>query len=467
MPVRLRASAATDVGSVRELNQDAYLEAPEQGLFVVADGMGGHAAGEVASREAIAAMSRVFDRPAVTAAALADAITLANKAVWDQAAATPAYAGMGCTLTALALLDETHAAEVGVPSRLAIANVGDSRTYLLRDGELTQITTDHSWVQEMVRAGEITHQDAEHHPRRSTLTRALGIADTVDVDLVTVDPVLGDRYVLCSDGLWDEVPPEALASVLRRMPDATTAANELVRQANEAGGRDNITVVVVDVVDADTHDQALAASAALTDELSALISTPAPTPTPSPPPPAGAAVQDVTAGKLRIERVKADRPAQPPLLTWRVGAVVAVLLAIVLGAWIAIRLTAAQGYWVFIDADVVKITHGRPPGTGAYAAENGRLTADKLSEADRIQLERGPRRYATKAEAEQAVFDHLVCNALAAGRFTVPAGTNRTCTSVHPTTSVSFALTTQVPVPDSVDPAAPSTSSETTAPVGP
>ncbi len=431
MTVRLRAAAATDVGSVREANEDSYLEAPDMGLYAVADGMGGHAAGEIASREAVAALKAAFDKPAASAATLADAIVHANRIVFEQAAAEPAYAGMGCTLTALALLDERHAAESGVRSTIAVANVGDSRTYLLRDGGLTQVTSDHSWVQEMVRAGELTLEQAEHHPRRSTLTRALGIGPSVEVDLQTVDPVLGDRYVLCSDGLWDEVPEDALRSILARTPDPAVAASELVRVANEAGGRDNITVVVVDVVDGDDHEHALAASAAIAPELAPIESEAAPALPATP-----VTGIDGVLAKAGLERAPQEKIAQPPLFTWRVGAFIAALVVVVLAAWLAIRATAAQGWWVYLDDGTVTITHGRPPGKGAFKAENGLLTADKLSPADRAQLERGPRRYATKDEAQTAVFNDLVCDAIAAGTFTIPGGGARTC-STAPSTSLS------------------------------
>lgn len=235
--MRLRGAAATDVGLVRETNQDNYLLL--ESLFAVADGMGGHAAGELASAQAVETL-RELGIPS-TPTELGEAVQAANRAVWQRGISEPAHAGMGTTVTAVALVDDPD----GEGKVLAVANVGDSRTYLLRKGKLSSLTRDHSWVQEMVRAGQITGAQAEQHPKRSTLTRALGIGGTVQVDVDVIDPEVDDRYLLCSDGLWDELTPTRIQALLETLDDPHEAAARLVSDALGAGGRDNVTVVVI------------------------------------------------------------------------------------------------------------------------------------------------------------------------------------------------------------------------------
>jgi serine/threonine protein phosphatase PrpC len=243
---RLRAGAATDVGLVRANNQDQLLV--DDPVFAVADGMGGHAAGEVASRTAVDALQIAFHdddgSDGTGPEAVAEAVRAANRAVWEQAQAHAELRGMGTTLTAIALVPFTPA-HGAAPGRdgLAVANVGDSRTYRLRHGQLEQLTVDHSYVAELVAEGRIDAAEAEFHPQRHVLTRALGVAPDVDVDLMTVDAEPDDRYLLCSDGLSREVTDAQIASVLRRLVDPGDAARELVAEAKRRGGNDNITVV--------------------------------------------------------------------------------------------------------------------------------------------------------------------------------------------------------------------------------
>ena len=237
----LRWGSATHPGQLRPQNEDQYLATP--GLFVVADGMGGHQAGEIASRLAIERMqARVAD--GATMSDLVAAIGDANGDIFRAAIANSDQQGMGTTVTTLAVVSDPHDGEV-----FALANVGDSRTYLIRHGKLRQLTIDHSYVQELVAEGHISRDEARHHPRRNIVTRALGIESAVRVDSWTLPIVRGDRYVLCSDGLVDEVVDDDIANVLIETADPQRAADELVRVANERGGHDNITVVVVDVLD--------------------------------------------------------------------------------------------------------------------------------------------------------------------------------------------------------------------------
>ena len=241
--MKLLTTALTDVGRVRAVNEDSFVVDDDSGLFAVADGMGGHQAGEVASATAIDALrgglqdGRLID----------EAIVDANTAVVERASGDPALRGMGTTLTAAVLGDDQV---------LVIGHVGDSRAYLLRDGELGQLTVDHSVVAELIAAGQLTEAEAEIDPRRAMVTRALGIDVDVEVDVITVDLALGDRLLFCSDGLTTMLRDDAIADVLRSEADRSRAAQELVEAANEAGGTDNITVLLVDVVDDDAPDSA-------------------------------------------------------------------------------------------------------------------------------------------------------------------------------------------------------------------
>lgn len=242
----LRWGSATHEGQLRAQNED-HAHAGE-GLFVVADGMGGHLAGEVASEMAV---DRLDTRLPMTAANTLDdvveAIGEANTEIYQGSIDDPDRAGMGTTVTAIAVVADPHDGEA-----FAVANVGDSRSYVLRHGRLRQLTIDHSFVQELVAEGAITRDEARTHPRRNIVTRALGIEPYVRVDSWTMPIIRGDRFVLCSDGLVDEITDDAITAILiEHADDPQAAAQALVDAANDAGGRDNITVVVVDVVEGD------------------------------------------------------------------------------------------------------------------------------------------------------------------------------------------------------------------------
>ena len=240
--MRLVFAAATDVGRMRKNNEDSYLSSKP--VAAVADGMGGHSAGEVASAIAIEELTALRDRGPwenETAATddLKQAILRANRRIREMAASDHKLNGMGTTL--VALLEDGDMVHV--------ANVGDSRGYLLRQGELSQVTVDHSLVQELVDDGRLSPEDAERHPQRSVITRALGIDPEVEFDLFTYKLQVGDRLLLCSDGLSDVVGTTQIRNVLLRVRSPQKAARQLVTVANEQGGPDNITVIVVDAVD--------------------------------------------------------------------------------------------------------------------------------------------------------------------------------------------------------------------------
>lgn len=237
----LRSGSATDVGRVRTTNQDLALESAN--LFAVADGMGGHAGGEIAARLAVTALQETFShRP--TSEGLVDAVSSANAAVWNEGQEQADLRGMGTTLTAAALVPGPG----GQGDVVALANVGDSRAYVYGDGELTQVTSDHSLAEERVRQGAMTEEEAAVHPHRHILTRALGIGPGVDVDQWELHLRTGDRMLLCSDGLTNEVSNSDIAGLLGQTLDPGEVADRLVAMANERGGNDNITVVVIDVM---------------------------------------------------------------------------------------------------------------------------------------------------------------------------------------------------------------------------
>lgn len=232
--MKVSAAAATDIGLVREGNEDSYLV--DEPLFAVADGMGGHRGGEVASQLALETVEKLFR---TGAGDLAEQVREANRAVFERSVVDRKVAGMGTTLTA-ALVEG---------DRIRLAHVGDSRAYLLRGGELRRLTEDHTLVHRMVTEGEISEKEAEGHPQRSVLTRALGVDVFVDVDDDVVQVRSGDRLLLCTDGLTGMVPEDEIKEMLRGIADPSEAAERLVRAANEAGGVDNTTVVILDFSD--------------------------------------------------------------------------------------------------------------------------------------------------------------------------------------------------------------------------
>jgi serine/threonine protein phosphatase PrpC len=242
--MRVTVGAASDIGQVREGNEDSFLV--EQPLFVVADGMGGHRGGEVASSLALDTIQSLFVRGQ---GSLVGQVEEANRAVFERSQADRNVAGMGTTLTA-ALVDG---------DRVQLAHVGDSRAYLFHDHDLSLLTEDHTLVHRMVMDGEISEAEAEVHPHRSILTRALGVDGRVKVDESTIEVAPGDRVLLCTDGLTGMVGEEQIRTILDSTPgDAQGAVERLISEANRAGGVDNITAVVLDFTDDGTASEARA-----------------------------------------------------------------------------------------------------------------------------------------------------------------------------------------------------------------
>ena len=240
--MKLAWGASSHVGMVRQQNEDAFVA--ESNVFAVADGMGGHNAGEVASALAVEGLRRAAAAGFSAAEGLIAAINTTNATIHEASGGLSEQRGMGTTLTALVPLPATD----GEPQRVVVANVGDSRIYLWRGNELKQVSADHSYVQELLSEGLITAAEARIHPRRNIVTRALGIEGDVNADSWVLPMVVGDRYVLCSDGLVDEVDDAEIAAILRASTNPQVAADHLVQVANNHGGRDNTTVVVVDIL---------------------------------------------------------------------------------------------------------------------------------------------------------------------------------------------------------------------------
>lgn len=361
----LRSGSATDVGRRRQNNQDMILDSDV--IFAVADGMGGHSGGEVASLAAVEALREAFHRQP-TMEGFERAISAANSAVMEEAERGSAeLRNMGTTLTALALIAGEEGGDL-----LTVANIGDSRAYLLRDGELSQLTDDHSVPQELFRQGQLTEDQAAADPRRNILTRVLGPSFGDGPDMQNIVPFAGDRLLLCSDGLYNEVSDAEIAKVVRSIGDPKEAARQLVDMANANGGADNISVVIVDVVDDDNRAQV--ASAAVAEE-----------PAAARPPqgrraPSGLMTADERNTELRRLGQQEPPPAPGPGASWqpdpapavhelpdrrvtaRVLAFVMVLALLLGGAGAAIGFYARGTYFVGLEGDRVAIFKGRPGG---------------------------------------------------------------------------------------------------------
>jgi protein phosphatase len=347
---------STSTGQIRQANEDFFLAV--DGLFIVADGMGGHQAGEVASRLAVETVRDEFDSAGTDV--LVSAVEKANRELVSRSTNDPDLAGMGTTLCAMALVD------IGGRDAVGVVNVGDSRLYLLSEGELRQITEDHSLVATLERQGRITAAEAAVHPQRNILTRALGIDGTVMVDSWEIIPVIGDRYLLCSDGLFNEIDENRISATLRQLADPGEAARELTRLANEGGGRDNITCVVVDVSDDTGRDTTRD--------------------------PVGRVLSAHTGGDIPIDapatdsaRPDTDQQVRPKArqvgqtmhswYTWRVGAFLGALLAVVLFGLGFIVWTGTNTWYVGVEGDSVAIFRGKPGGLLWIDPELSEITA--------------------------------------------------------------------------------------------
>jgi len=237
----MKWSYITDTGLVRALNEDSLCLSPETGFFAVADGMGGHRAGEVASKMALQFIQRELDqrlsRGERPEEALVDSIKGANTSIYEKSVQNPDWAGMGTTITACLKLE----------NEVLVGHVGDSRAYLLRGNGITRLTEDHSLVQEMVKNGGITEEQAFVHPQRNVLTRALGTGPLLEVDLYRVEVNPADLLLLCTDGLTGYLRQDELFDIAGNAPDLDTAVDRLLKKAIQSGGADNITIILVEL----------------------------------------------------------------------------------------------------------------------------------------------------------------------------------------------------------------------------
>lgn len=249
MNYKFKMGAATHVGKVRTQNQDSYGTAT--GIAVVADGMGGHRGGEVASAIAINKVLETY-KPA-DPQSLERGVEHANKVILATATLNRTLKGMGTTVVGLArFVDSTG-------PKLVLVNIGDSRAYRIEEGQLKQLSVDHSLVETLVRSGQLTREEAATHPQRNIVTRALGVSKKIDIDSwqpvivpnatreANASEVLNNRFLLCSDGLFNETPEELIRQILTRVVNPQAAAQRLIEVANDNGGRDNITTIVIDI----------------------------------------------------------------------------------------------------------------------------------------------------------------------------------------------------------------------------
>jgi serine/threonine protein phosphatase PrpC len=334
--MRITHGATTHSGQVRKENEDALLV--EGRLYVVADGMGGHNAGEVASAMAIKSLQAAAGG-ITNEASLNAALDKANEAIYEESMTNHVHHGMGTTIAALVMTDDS----------VVVGNIGDARIYRWHEGNLSRITKDHSYVQELVDEGIISLEEARVHPRRNIVTRALGIDGEVEASTSTLPITVGARYILCSDGLVDEVTDAEIAAILTRHSNAQAAADALVSAANAAGGRDNVTVIVVDVADGEAATTETGAGEDRLSEASSDSHRSAQRSAEEPPAP-----------------VVTDTPPPSPTAPKKVGVGVilfwAGLVGIVLAVLVVFAAYGRTGYFVGYDGQDVVVYKGRPGG---------------------------------------------------------------------------------------------------------
>jgi serine/threonine protein phosphatase PrpC len=371
--IALRYAARSDVGLVRSNNQDSGYAGPH--LLVVADGMGGHAGGDVASSIAIAALAPLDGEshgPDDALAELERSIDHARQDLVERSVTDPELAGMGTTVTAI----------LRSGNKLAMAHLGDSRAYLLRDGELAQVTTDHTFVQHLVDTGRISADEAETHPQRNVVMRVLGDFD-IDLtpDMSVREAKAGDRWLLCSDGLSGFVSPETLAQALTDETDVDACADRLLQLALRAGSTDNVTVVVADVVDVDALPDGGAPGTGAQVVGSAAIDRDAPTSAADGPAARAAALMasasagaSATADGAASPEADAEgttdgdgdddvRPGRAPRRWVTVVAILLVVAGLGVALWAGYRWTQTQ-YYVGVADGQVAVFRGIPESAG-------------------------------------------------------------------------------------------------------
>jgi serine/threonine protein phosphatase PrpC len=369
--MRVRVGAKSDIGRARERNEDSLLLSDP--LFAVADGMGGHRGGNVASALALETLEEAARTGQLSE--LVEKVKEANVDVLGRGEAERDLQGMGTTLTAVKT-DGTKA---------YLVHIGDSRAYLLREGSLQQLTQDHTLVQRMVDEGRLTKEEAEHHPQRSILTRALGVDADAEPDPLTLDLLAGDRLLLCTDGLTGMVGIDRIHEIIEGEPEPQVAADRLVDAANEAGGEDNITVIVLDFEqDDDGSDQRAAASPANVSETDG---------------PASQAISGSRSSTMLVgqpltgHRAPEGRQAAPKRgrRTWRRFAIwTAALIVILAMALVGVRIYVDRQWFVGDAGGRVAIYNGIPTKVLAFDLSRVRETTDlSAAAAERLAPWRG------------------------------------------------------------------------------
>ena len=318
---RWRYAAATDIGLVRQSNQDALFA--NETIAIIADGMGGHAAGEVAAEMSIKIVRDEF-RMNQTVEGLIEAIQNANRAVVLDAKNNPEHFGMGTTVIAVALTRDMD----GIVSP-TLVHVGDSRAYQLRDGALRQLSEDHSVAEEWVRMGRLTPEEAAVHPRRHQLTRGVGVEDTISIDVTSLSAVVGDRLLLCSDGLSNELDADTLARLASAPNGLELAVENLVSAAKVAGGRDNISVILIE------FDEVNVAASPVRRTVSTL-----------PPPVVAASSAPTRRPRRRVG--------------WRTYAATLIFLGVIGGCYAVVHWYAYSSYYLGNDKGYVAVYQGQP-----------------------------------------------------------------------------------------------------------
>ena len=373
MSIALRYAARTDLGlGSKTRNEDSAYAGPD--LLVLADGMGGHAAGDLASSTVVAELVHLDGEDYGADEALqrlAGAVHDANQRLRDEMEHNTDLEGMGTTLVAF----------LRTGNKLAMANIGDSRAYLLRDGKFTQITKDHSFVQSLLDSGRITPQEAEHHPQRNLVERVLTGHDTDEPDLSMREARIGDRYLLCCDGLSDYVAASTIEEIVGRGTPPGDTADALIAIALKASARDNVTVIVADVVSADepTSHTPQVVGAASARDIGIPESEPAEPRTP--------------AEKAAALSREANRPAEPPeedeptgpvlaeegprrfRLLRRLGVLALIIAVVVVAAWLGYAWTQRQ-YYVAAHDGLVTIYQGVPENLGPITLHSVDATSD-------------------------------------------------------------------------------------------
>jgi PPM family protein phosphatase len=417
MALALRYSARSDVGLLREINEDSGYAGPR--LLVIADGVGGHAAGEVASSVAVGVLASLDeDSPGGDLLdRLSTAVHTANTHLRDMVGGDPDLAGMGTTVTAM----------LRAGSRFGLVHVGDSRGYLLRDGQLQQITRDHTFVQSLLDEGRITAEEADHHPQRNVITNALDGREDVELDLSIRETRVGDRYLLCSDGLSGVVSEETIRDTLADEASTDLAVERLVELALKGGGPDNITAIVADVVEVETRPPSAvpvtvgaAAEGAVKHDR---VETPA----------AKAAALRPPAEEVELDDEVVGRSGRP--LVW-LGLLLVLLIAAGYGAY---RWSQTQ-YYVGASGSQVAIYRGLTQNVGPVRTSSlYRAEHVELADLPTYQQERVRADIATDGLADaQRIVTRLreqaaVCRRLAAAATTTPSPSPSTTAS--PTTT--------------------------------